>query len=109
MDVLWDSDEWMTPGSVQEAVTTARRPLAYTTVMTILVRLWKKGMLERRSAGRAFEYRPLSDRDAWAAQRMREVLETSGDPSVTLNHFVDSISSKEASQLRRSLEARKKR
>jgi predicted transcriptional regulator len=77
--------------------------------MTILVRLWQKEMLDRRSAGRAFEYRPVSSRDEWAAQRMQDLLENSGDRLQTLHHFVSSISSKEATQLRRVLDERKKR
>jgi BlaI family transcriptional regulator, penicillinase repressor len=109
MDALWDTGGWMTPRDVHLAITTARRPLAYNTVMTILVRLWQKDMLERRSAGRAFEYRPVSSRDEWAARRMQDVLESSGDPLQTLHHFVDSISAKEATQLRRVLDQRKKR
>ena len=109
MNILWDADGWMTPRDVHAAITTPRRPLAYTTVMTILVRLWQKEMLDRQMAGRAYAYRPVTSRDEWAAQRMRQVLEGSGDRLVTLNHFVDSISAKEATQLRRVLDARKKR
>ena len=109
MGALWDADGWMTPRDVHVAITTVRRPLAYTTVMTILVRLLNKGMLERQNAGRAFEYRPVASRDEWAAQRMHDVLESSGDRLLTLNHFVDSISAKEATQLRRVLDTRKRR
>ena len=58
MSALWDADGWMTPRDVQGVVSTSRRPLAYNTVMTILVRLWQKGMVDRRQSGRSFEYRP---------------------------------------------------
>ena len=109
MDVLWNADGWMTPPEVHLAITTARRRLAYSTVTTILVRLWQKGMLERRAAGRAFEYRPVSSRDEWAAQRMQELLDSSGDRLQTLHHFAESMSAKEATQLRRVLDQRKKR
>ncbi len=109
MNALWDADDWMTPRAVHDAITTRRRPLAYTTVMTILVRLLDKGMLDRQAAGRAFAYRPVASRDEWAAQRMHEFLEASGDPLLALNHFVDSISAREATQLKRMLDARKKR
>ena len=108
MDVLWDAGDWMTPRDVHDAITTPRRPLAYTTVLTILVRLWNKGMLDRQGVGRAYGYRPVAGRDEWAAQRMHEVLESSGDRLVALNHFVDSISAREAAQLRRFLDERKK-
>ena len=109
MDVLWNADTPMTPREVHAQVTTPKRRLAYTTVMTILVRLWNKGMLDREASGRGFAYSPVASRDAWSAQRMRELLESSGDPLLTLNHFVESMSTKEASQLRRSLDARRKR
>jgi len=66
-------------------------------------------MLEREAAGRAFAYRPVVSRDVWAAQRMQQILEASGDRRVTLNHFVDSISAREISQLRRVLDGRRKR
>jgi predicted transcriptional regulator len=109
MDVLWDTDDWMTPRDVHLAITTARRPLAYTTITTILVRLWQKGMLGRRPSGRAFEYHAVSSRDEWAARRMQELLDSSGDRLQTLHHFAESISAKEATQLRRVLDQRKKR
>ena len=37
----------------------AARPLAYTTIMTIMVRLARKGVVERQKRGRAHVYRPL--------------------------------------------------
>jgi predicted transcriptional regulator len=109
MNVLWNAEGWMTPGDVHAAIATARRPLAYTTVTTILVRLWQKDMLERQLAGRAFEYRPVSSRDEWAAERMQELLASSGDRLQTLHHFAESMTAKEATQLRRLLDQRKKR
>lgn len=109
MDALWDANDWLTPRDVQSVIATPRRQLAYTTVMTILVRLWNKGMLERRAAGRAFEYRPVATRDEWTAQRMHELLEASGDRQLTLHRFVDAISAREATQLKRVLDSRKRR
>ena len=109
MDVLWADDAWMTPREVHAAITTPRRALAYTTVMTILVRLWTKGMLDREQHGRAYAYRPVASRDEWTAQRMRELLEHSGDPAAALTHFVRSIDARELAQLRRALERRRRR
>ena len=37
--------------------------VAYTTLMTTLDRLYKKGVLTRRKAGRAFRYAPVADRE----------------------------------------------
>ena len=109
MDVLWAHDEPKTPREVHAVVATARRPLAYTTVMTILVRLWDKGMLERQHRGRAFAYRPVASRDEWTAARMHEVLDRAGDPAVALTHFVQGIDARELAQLRRALEGRRRR
>lgn len=108
MDVLWASDDAMTPRDVHRVITTPRRPLAYTTVMTILVRLWTKGMLDREFRGRAYAYRPVAGREEWTAERMRELLEHSGDPAVALTHFARSIDAREAKQLRRALDGRRR-
>jgi predicted transcriptional regulator len=109
MDVLWSSDGPMTPREVQDVVSTARRPLAYTTVMTILVRLWEKGMLTREEQGRAFTYEPVVGREEWTAQRMRDLLDESGDRAAALTHFVGSIGAREATQLRRALDGRRRK
>lgn len=109
MDALWDAGEAMTPRVVQTTVSTSSRPLAYTTVMTILVRLWKKGMVQREERGRSFAYRPTSGRDEWAARRMQEILERSSDPAATLSHFVHGISADDMKKLRRSLDEGERR
>jgi predicted transcriptional regulator len=109
MDVLWDAEESLTPREVQTAINTRRRGLAYTTVMTILVRLWQKELLDREPRGRAFAYRPVATRDELAALRMQEILDKSGDRLLALNHFVDGMSRREASQLARVLDERKQR
>ncbi len=61
MGVLWNHGEC----SVREVVPRLDRPLAYTTVMTTLDRLYKKGFLLRRKSERAFLYSPLLARRDW--------------------------------------------
>jgi predicted transcriptional regulator len=51
------------------------RPLAYTTIMTVLDRLVRKGMLARRKMGRSFCYAPQATRDAARRAAVRELLE----------------------------------
>lgn len=106
MNVLWDAPAPMTPRDVHLAVSSTRRPLAYTTVTTILTRLWEKGMLVREHVGRGYAYRPAAAREDWTAVRMRELLEASGDPRAALQQFVGSMSAKEARTLRRLLDER---
>jgi predicted transcriptional regulator len=59
-----------------------QKPLAYTTVMTMLERLTRKRVVSRRKAGRAFLYRPLVSRDEIRALAVRELLDAlfDGDP-----------------------------
>lgn len=65
MDILWSRGE----SSVRHVFQTIDRPLAYTTVMTTLERLFKKGLLERRKSGRAFLYTPRLTRMQWEQRR----------------------------------------
>ena len=102
MDTLWSRGGWLTPGEVHE-VLSAERTLAYTTVMTILVRLWAKGRLERQRDRRAFVYRPLQTREEHVAAKMGEELQRAADRPVALNYFVKALSSTDRTQLRRML------
>jgi predicted transcriptional regulator len=109
MDVLWDAEGSLTPAEVNEQLATGR-DLAYTTVMTILVRLFEKGEVSREhpGRGRVWAYRPVLDREEHAAERMSALLRAGGDRSVALARFVDSMSAKERAQLGRVLDARKR-
>lgn len=100
LDVVWGAPGAVTPRQVHEQLSTTRE-LAYTTVMTILVRLCKKGLLEREPAGRAFAYRPRISREERAAARMSDALTSAGDPSLALTHFVESLSPDQVDELRK--------
>jgi len=102
LEVLWEADDWLTPGDVH-AVLSKKRSLAYTTAMTILVRLWNKGTLERRREGRAYAYHPIQSREERAADRMSELLSDVGDRSAVLAHFLDALAPAERARLRRLL------
>src|SRR5580693_5202716 len=60
--------------AVQQVVAESR-PLAYTTIMTVLDRLVRKGMLARRKVGRSFCYVPQATRDAARRAALRELLD----------------------------------
>lgn len=106
MDVLWDRGGWLTPGETHEVIA-ARRSLAYTTVMTILVRLWQKGRLERQRDGRAYVYRPTQSREEYIAAGMQSLLVRVGDRPTALAHFVESLPAADRDQLRRVLRSGK--
>ena len=72
LNALWTLHE----GSVKQVreIVTARRPLAYTTIMTVLDRLVRKGALDRRKMGRAYVYAPRTGRDAMRRTAIRELV-----------------------------------
>ncbi len=107
MAVLWDRGGWLTPGEVHEALG-AERDLAYTTVMTILVRLWRKDRLERQRDGRAYAYRALQSREEYAASRMGQVLVGVNDRSKALSFFLAGLNPADRAQLRRMLQRTKR-
>jgi predicted transcriptional regulator len=65
MEVLWTNGE----SNVHDVVRKLERPLAYTTVMTTLDRLFKKHLLVRRKCERAFWYAPRWTRREWEQKR----------------------------------------
>jgi predicted transcriptional regulator len=101
MNLLWDRDGWTTPGEVHAAL--GDSGLAYTTVMTILVRLWRKGRLERQRDGRAYAYHPVVTREQHAAERMEGLLARAGNRLAVLSHFLDAMDPADRDQLRRLL------
>lgn len=104
MEALWDGGGWSTPREVLELLED-ERDLAYTTVMTILVRLWQKDLLERRKDGRAYAYHPVQTREEWTAQRMSELLGIATNRVKALVHFVSEMETADRDQLRRLLRA----
>lgn len=97
---LWAASEPMTPGAVLEAM---EDDLAYTTVMTILARLWKKGLVERTQAGRAYAYRPVVSEAELTARKMRASLDRAADREAALSRFVGALSKRDERALRRIL------
>lgn len=87
----------------------ADRRLAYTTVMTVLDNLHRKGYVERVMRGRAYQYRPAFTRSRASAEAMREILQGAGDREAALLHFVTSVSDAESELLRSALERRDRR
>jgi BlaI family penicillinase repressor len=71
---LWTMGEGYVK-DVQQIVAVSR-PLAYTTIMTVLERLVRKGKLTRRKAGRAFIYAPSASREALREVAVGELLES---------------------------------
>ncbi|NUR99643.1 MAG: BlaI/MecI/CopY family transcriptional regulator [Kribbellaceae bacterium] len=105
MERLWS---WGRPAVVREVLDDLNtdRDLAYTTVMTVMDNLHRKGWLTREREGRAYRYEPVASRQEYNAELMREILAGSGDQAGTLLRFVESATPQEADAIRRALRAR---
>jgi BlaI family transcriptional regulator, penicillinase repressor len=66
-----------------------RRPRAYTTIMTIMDRLARKGVVERVKTGRAYVYRPRMSAEEARTQAVGQVLENffGGSKEALLAHL----------------------
>ena len=103
---LWTHGAPMTPGEVHDEVGDG---LAYTTVMTILTRLWAKGLVSRERSGRAYAYSPTISEADHAAQRMRRPLAEVSDRNAALSRFVHGLSKKDSAALRRLLDTQNRK
>ena len=103
MDRLW---AWGRPALVREVVDDLNqdRSLAYTTVMTVMENLHRKGWLRRERDGRAWRYEPTGSRSSYTAALMNDALATSPDRRTALTHFALQMSPHDAALLREALE-----
>ena len=109
MDVMWAAHG---PYVVREVRERLRydRPVAYTTVMTVMNILHGKGVLKRDKVGRAWRYWPVEAREDHDARLMAEVLRSGGDEDVTMRRFVERVSDDEIESLSSALiDARSRR
>lgn len=74
MEILWSQDSALSVRDVHEKLW-EQRDLAYTTVMTVLDRLSKKGVVHRELDGRAWRYRPALTRVDLVRTRIAELLD----------------------------------
>src|ERR1700751_6111346 len=103
MDRLW---EWGKPALVRELVDDLGkdRAIAYTTVMTVMENLYRKGWLRRHRDGRAWRYEPTGSRSGYTASLMSDALDTSTDRRTALAHFVLQMSPHDAALLEQALD-----
>jgi predicted transcriptional regulator len=101
MDVLWDSAKAPLTGREVADQLTDR---AYTTVLTILDRLRRKGLVTRTTVGRPHRFAASDTRESYMAELMIDAMGDSADRGAVLVRFAESVSSDEAQVLRRALD-----
>ena len=87
MEVLWTRGE----GNVRDVIDRLGRPLAYTTVMTTLDRLYKKGLLTRRKFDRAFVYSAALTREEWDHKRAGDFVAGFHSPELLISCLVEAV------------------
>ena len=88
MEYLWLVGAPASPAEVHAAVAPE---LAYTTMTTVLTRLWEKSRLERKRRGRSFVYTPVRSEAEHRAEAMRLSLGDAADRGAVLSSFVDAL------------------
>src|SRR6266851_8884616 len=93
----------MGSATVRELLEKESPDLAYTTVMTTLDRLFKKGLLTRSEKGRAFRYAPRLSREELhreaAGHAFRQLLDASPASSLPLSYLVEILTERDAQLL----------
>ncbi|MCO5972546.1 BlaI/MecI/CopY family transcriptional regulator [Actinoallomurus soli] len=97
---LWNGGRPMSPGDVQAVLP---GDPAYTTVMTTLARLHRKGLATRTRAGRGFVYSPNVDEAAHTATAMHDLLSRRSDRAAVLARFVSELTPEDEVLLQRLL------
>ena len=111
LEALWTRGD----ATVRELVNDHCEGLAYTTLMTTLDRLFKKGLLTRKEEGRAFRYAPRFSREELhqeaAGHAFRQLLDASPASSLPLSFLVEIVGDRDAELLEdlRKLVERKRR
>ncbi len=99
LELLWGQDSALTVRHAHQAFP----ELAYTTLMTTLDRLYRKGVLVRRRRGRAFAYEPRCSRDELLGEvvsgHVTDLLTASGASTAILSTLVHAVGRRDAALL----------
>jgi predicted transcriptional regulator len=96
MSVCWEQPET----TVRDVCARLNSVVAYTTAMTTMDRLFKKGLLSRQKNGRAFVYSPTVTRDELQSVVATELVHSllrrdGGEPLPILSSLVDAVSERD--------------
>jgi predicted transcriptional regulator len=99
MHLVWDHGSPVTVRDLFEELR-QERAIAYTTVMSTMDNLHRKGWLDRVKEGKAYRYAATASREEYSARLMREALAGGGDTEAVLNHFIAEMDGDESEVLR---------
>jgi predicted transcriptional regulator len=108
MEIMWQDSQFHCVRFVTEKLQKKRR-IAYTTVMTIMTRLFEKGLLKRRLIGKSYEYRSRVPKDTFVKrmthQLVRNFISSFGESAIA--HFAEELENIPASKKKKLLAALK--
>jgi predicted transcriptional regulator len=99
MQMVWDHGAPVTVRELFDELS-QDRAIAYTTVMSTMDNLHRKGWLERAKEGKAYRYTATASREEYSARLMQEALAGGGDAEAVLTYFVAQIGGTESEVLR---------
>lgn len=113
MKIVWRAQKPVSVSNVLQALS-KKRTIAYTTIMTIMGRLTKKGLLKRQSVEKAYTYQPAYSKDTFLTRISRQIINnlvsSFGDTAIA--HFAQELenipSDKKQKLLKILKEAKKK-
>jgi predicted transcriptional regulator len=106
MEVIWSQERPLVVREVRERLHYPR-PVAYTTVMTVLTILHGKGVLRREKHGRAWRYWPEEQRAEHDARLMTEILRSGSHQRLTMEEFVGRLGAEELDVIRSVVDQRR--
>ena len=102
MNIVWSTQEC----SVRDVLTILKRnkPIAYTTILTILQRLYDKGLVIKKKEGKAFLYKAKISKEAYSRSLaqgfLKKFIHSFGDVGIaSFAESIDSLSKKEKDHL----------
>ncbi len=99
MQRVWDHDRPVTVRELFDEMA-RERAIAYTTVMTTMDNLHRKGWLAREKEGKAYRYTATASHAEYSARLMQEALADGGNTEAVLSHFVAQMDGAESEALR---------
>jgi predicted transcriptional regulator len=102
MERVWDREDGVTVRQVFEELADERQ-IAYTTVLSTMDNLHRKGWVRREREGKAYRYWPTMTREERSANLMRAAFSAGGDREAVLAFFVEQMTPEEETQLKAAL------
>ncbi len=99
---VWARDDVSTVRDIFDDLATNRQ-IAYTTVMSTMDNLHRKGWLARERVGKAYRYWPTMTREEHSANLMRAAFDSGGDTDLVLSFFLERMTDEESARLHAAL------